>query len=526
MSHDYDYLVVGSGFGGSVSAHRLTEKGYSVGVLEMGKRFGPSDFPKTSWRMRRFLWAPMLRCFGIFRMTLLKDIFILSGAGVGGGSLVYANTLLVPPDKVWDDPKWGGLDAWKDVMPAHYATAQRMLGATPYPRRTRADEIVLDYARSIGTEDSFVPATVGVYFGTPEVEVPDPFFDGKGPARSGCNHCGGCMVGCRFGAKNTLDKNYLYLAEKGGTEVFPERRVVAISPLPEGGYRVDTESSTAILFKDPQSFTADKVVLSAGVLGTVPLLMRCKERGQLPGISDELGNYVRTNSEAILGVSSRDRDVDLTDGVAITSKIALDEHTHLEPVRYSKGSDALSGMATLLTDGGEGPPRVLRWMGVCLRHPVDFLYSLWPFGWAKRSLILLVMQTVESHMRVRMVRRWWWPFSKALTTDATDSDVPRYLPAANQAARGIAERMNGVPMSSVTEVMLDVPSTAHILGGCAMGEGPQSGVIDTGNQVFGHPGLYVIDGSMIGANLGVNPSLTITALAERAMSRIPEKAEA
>ena len=523
MSHDYDYLVVGSGFGGSVSACRLTEKGYSVGVLEMGKRFGPKDYPKTSWSFRRFLWAPALRCFGIFRMTLLKDIFVLSGAGVGGGSLVYANTLLVPPDKVWDDPKWASLDDWGAVMPAHYSTAQRMLGATPFPRMTQADEILLDYARSIGTEDSFVPATVGVYFGRPGVTVPDPYFDGQGPERTGCIHCGGCMIGCRHGAKNTLDKNYLYLAEQGGTEVIPERRVTAIVPI-DGGYRVETESSTAMFFKRRKSFTASKVIVSGGVLGTVPLLMQCKAKGHLPHISDELGNFVRTNSEAILGVTSRERDVDFTDGIAITSKIDLDEHTHLEPVRYSKGSDALSPMATLLTDGGGGVPRMIRWIGVCARHPIDFLRSLWPFGWSQRSIILLVMQTVESHMKVRMARRWWWPLSKSLTTDATGSDVPRYIPAANAAAKGIAKQINGVPMSSVTEVMLDVPTTAHILGGCAMGESAQTGVIDTSNQVFGHPGLYVIDGSMIGANLGVNPSLTITAMAERAMSLVPKKA--
>jgi len=523
VSHDYDYLVIGSGFGGSVSACRLTEKGYSVGVLEMGKRFGADDFPKTSWSLHKFLWAPVLRCFGIFRMTLLKDIFVLSGTGVGGGSLVYANTLLIPPDKVWSDPRWAELDAWSEVMPGHYATAKRMLGATPYPRMTQADEIILDYARSIGTEDSFEPATVGVFFGEPGVTVPDPYFDGKGPDRKGCIHCGGCMVGCRHGAKNTLDQNYLYLAEQGGAEVIPERRVTAIIPLPAGGYRVETERSTGWFFKQRKQFTAASVVLSAGVLGTVPLLMRGRAAGQLPNLSDELGNYVRTNSEAILGVTSRDRGADFTDGVAITSKIAIDEHTHLEPVRYSKGSDALSGLATLLTDGGGRVPRVLRWVGVCMTHPVDFLRSVWPFGWAQRSIILLVMQTVESHMKVRMVRRWWWPFSTTLTTDATGSDVPRYLPAANKAAKAIGEQIDGVPMSSVTEVMLNVPTTAHILGGCAMGESPSSGVIDTSNQVFGHPGLYVIDGSMIGANLGVNPSLTITALAERAMSRIAPK---
>jgi cholesterol oxidase len=526
VSRDYDFIIIGSGFGGSVSALRLVEKGYSVAVIEMGKRWAADEYPKTSWSLRKFLWWPQVMCHGIFRMTLLKDIFVLSGAGVGGGSLVYANTLLVPPETAWDDPRWRDLADWRADMPAHYATAQRMLGANPYPRRTWADEVVLEYARHIGTEDSFEPANVGVYFGEPGETVSDPYFDGEGPDRTGCVHCGGCMIGCRHGSKNTLDRNYLYLAEARGVTVIPERRVTAIVPLSDGGYRVETERSTSLVFKQRKHWTAGNIVLSAGVLGTVPLLLRMRECGHLPKLSATLGDYVRTNSEAIVGVTCRDKSIDVTDGVAITSKIALDAHTHLEPVRYSVGSDALSGLATLLTDGGSSVPRALRWAGVCARHPIDFLRTLWPFGWAKSSLILLVMQTVDSHMRVRLKRRWWWPFGKALTTDATGSDVPRYLPAANKAARGIAEQIDGIAVSSITEVVLDVPTTAHILGGCAMGSDRDSGVIDRTNKVFGYDGLYVIDGSMIGANLGVNPSLTITALAERAMTFVPEKGRA
>ncbi len=521
----FDFVVVGSGFGGSVSALRLAQKGYSVAVIEMGKRWGQYDYPKSNWIIHKFLWAPALWCHGFFRMTLLKDVFILSGAGVGGGSLVYANTLPVPKDEAWDDPVWHGLEDWKSVMPEYYAIAKQMLGVTRFPHHTKADELILEYAKKIGTDDTFVSAPVGVWFGQPGKTVEDPYFDGKGPSRTGCIHCGGCMVGCRHNSKNSLDKNYLYLAEGLGVEIIPETLVTSVEPSDGGGFILSLERSTSKLFKRRRKMQASQVILSGGVLGTVPLLMNCRDSGLLPNLSPQLGNFVRTNNEAIVGVSFRD-DVDMTGGVAITSKVALDENTHLEPCRYSKGSDAMSSMSTLLTDGGGGVPRAVRWLATCFIHPVDFLSSLWPVGWAKRSVILLVMQTIPGHMRVKMKRRWWWPFSRTLTSDAEGSKVPRYIPAANDAARAIAAAHNGIPVSSVTEVLLDVPTTAHILGGCAMGQTSEEGVIDPCNRVHGHPGLYVIDGSMIGGNLGVNPSLTITALAERAMSFIPAKEEA
>ena len=520
---DFDFIIVGSGFGGSVSALRLAEKGYSVAVIEMGKRWNAEDYPATNWILNKFLWAPLFSCYGFFRMTLLKDVFVLSGAGVGGGSLVYANTLPVPKDAAWDDPVWADLDDWKTVMPSFYATAKRMLGVAPFPRKTRADEIVEDYARSIGTADTFEPAPVGVWFGEPGKEVPDPYFGGEGPSRTGCIQCGGCMVGCQHNAKNTLDKNYLYLAENRGVQIIPETRVTGLRPLDGGGYALDVERATSRFFKKRRTMTAGQVVLSGGVLGTVPLLMACQHRGMLKNLSPQLGNFVRTNNEAIVGLSIRDDSEDFTDGVAITSKVALDEHTHLEPVRYSAGSDALSPLSTLLTDGGGSVPRALRWIATCVRHPLDFARTLWPFGWARKSLVLLVMQTIPGHMRVRLRRAWWWPFSLTLTSNAEGSKVPTYIPAANDAARAIAKKHNAFAVSSVTEVLLDVPTTAHILGGCAMGRTPEDGVIDAQNRVQGYPGLYVIDGSMIGGNLGVNPSLTITALAERAMSFIEKK---
>lgn len=522
---DFDWLVVGSGFGGSVSALRLSEKGYTVGVLEMGRRWGAEDFPKTSWDLRKFLWAPLLKCHGIFKMTLLPHVFILSGSGVGGGSLVYANTLLVPPARAFDDPRWAGLADWKTVLPPFYALAKKMLGATENPRLFAADEIVRRYAESIGTGQSFAPTTVGVYFGASGVTAPDPFFGGEGPPRTGCTFCGGCMVGCRHGAKNTLDRNYLFLAEKRGARILPERKVTRIEPLEGGGYRVTTERATAWLFKDRQVHTARGVVVSAGVLGTVDLLLKCKEEGALPKLSDALGSYVRTNSEAILGVTADDPSATLNEGVAIGSQVALDEHTHLEPVRYPTGSDALALITTPLTDGGGGVPRWRRWLGTLASAPGLVVRGWWPFGWAKRSVILLVMQTLDNHMRVRRGRWWFSPFSRGLVTEipADQPPVPTFIPAANVAARAIAARLGGTARSSVTEAVLDVPTTAHILGGCAMGRDIEDGVIDEKCRVFGYEQLMVIDGSMIGANLGVNPSLTITALAEHAMSHVPAK---
>lgn len=525
MPFDFDYLVVGSGFGGSVSALRLAEKGYRVGVIEMGKRWRPQDFPRTNWNLRRFVWMPLFKLHGIFNMTLLRHVFILRGIGVGGGSLVYANTLLVAPDAAWTHPAWAHLEDWKRALAPHYETAKRMLGATENPVITEPDRIVAEYAAHLGRGDSFRPTTVGVWFGEAGKTIEDPYFDGQGPPRTGCVRCGGCMVGCRYGAKNTLDHNYLWLAERRGVRVLPERRVIRLEPLSGGGWRVHFVRSTRLIFKERGALTARGVVLSAGVMGTVPLLLRHKERGWLPHLSERLGALVRTNSEAIVAATSRRALVDFSEGIAIGSSVALDDHTNLEPVRYNKGSDLLSLLGTLLTDGGGRIPRVVRWLGVCLSHPLLFLLSLWPFGWAKRTIILLVMQTVDNHLRLVLRRRWWWPFCKVADSEQPPGQarVPTFIPAANDAARWIARRVNGVPTSSITEVALDVPSTAHILGGCPMGASPSEGVIDSRNRVFGYDELYVCDGSMIGANLGVNPSLTITAMTERAMSFIPER---
>ena len=529
---DFDYIIVGSGFGGSVSAMRLTEKGYSVGVLEQGKRYRAEDFPKTNWAVWKWLWMPKLFCYGIQRLTLLKEALVLAGAGVGGGSLVYANTLLVPPDEVFNDPQWKDLADWRTVLKPHYATAKRMLGVVENTHFFESDQLLKECAQEIGRAAAWHPTDVGVYFGEPDVEVPDPFFGGKGPDRRGCNFCGGCMVGCRYRAKNTLDYNYLYFAEQGGAKVFPETRVTLIRAV-AGGYEIDTQRTTGFLFKRGRTFRARGVVMSAGVLGTVPLLLKCRDQGALPNLPPALGDYVRTNSEAIIGASAWTGKVDYSKGIAITSGLYVDDVTHVEVVRYPKKSDVMGGIATVLTDGGGKVPRFLRFLLACLLHPLALLRSIFFFGWARRTVILLVMQTVNNFMSMIWKRRWYWPFKKTFSTRqiaapgaAQPMRVPAYIPAANDMARRFAKKMGGYPGSAITEVLLDVPTTAHILGGCVMGTSPETGVIDTHNRVFGHDNFYVVDGSMVGANLGVNPSLTITALAEHAMSHVPPKAAA
>ena len=479
--------------------------------------------------MRKFLWAPRLSCYGIQRLTLLRDVLVLSGAGVGGGSLVYANTLPVPSKEVFTRPEWPGEMDWEKELAPHYATAKRMLGANTNPKLTRADHILKQCAEEIGKADTWHATEVAVFFGEPGKTVPDPYFDGKGPPRAGCTYCGGCMVGCRFNAKNTLDKNYLYLAEKLGVVIFPETQVDRIEALPAGGYRLHSFSPTTLLKGGRKVWNAPNVILAAGVLGTLDLLIRARENKTLPKLSPALGQRVRTNSEAIVGATSRSRDADFTDGIAITSSIYPDEFTHIEPVRYSRGSDVMGFLAKPLVDGGPGLPRPLRFLLVCLRHPLDFLRSLLPFGWAQRTIILLVMQTKDNHMRLMRGRRWWWPFRRALTSapsEAAEGRNQTYIPAANDMARRVAAKINGSPMSSINEVLLDVPTTAHILGGATIGAGPETAVCDAHHRVFNYPGLYVVDGSSVPVNLGVNPSLTITAMAEHAMAAIPDKENA
>jgi cholesterol oxidase len=520
---EFDAVVVGSGFGGSVAALRLVEKGYRVAVVEMGRRYRAEDFARTSWDLRRFLWRPALGCHGIMQMTLLDDVFVLHGAGVGGGSLVYANTLLEPAPRVLDDPGWAGLDA-RRVLEPHYATARRMLGAALAPELYAGDRLLAEVAAEMGQVDGIRRAPVGVFFGEPGQTVPDPFFAGAGPPRTGCTRCGACMVGCRVGAKNTLDRNYLYLAEARGARVLPERKVTAIVALQDGGYQLSMRRSTG-LWRGTHTLRARKVILAAGVLGTVPLLLRCKAAGLLPALSARLGTFVRTNSESLLAVRSGRDDVDMSHGIAIAGGTDIDDRTHVEVVRYNAGSDAMGLLGTLLTEGDSLWTRRLRWMANALLHPLATLRATIPFGWARRTAILLCMQPVDNHLRLRLGRRWWWPFTRALRSEKdTHKPIPVSFPRARELARRMATKVDGVAQANVLEVLFGVSSTAHILGGCPMGRSAEEGVIDTAGRVFGYEGLYVVDGSAVPANLGVNPSLTITALAEHMMSQIPPKA--
>jgi cholesterol oxidase len=527
MSEPYDFVVVGSGFGGAVSACRLAEKGYSVAVLEMGKRWTAADFPKTTWNLRRWVWRPGLKLFGFYNMRPFKHVMILCGNAVGGGSITYANTMLAPPDSIWNEGAFAGLADWTKEMPAHYATARKMLGVTENRILGEADEMLKKMADDQGCGDTFYRTDVAVYFGEdgkPGIAHPDPYFGGTGPERSSCIGCGGCMVGCRFNAKNTLDKNYLYFAEKRGAEVRAETRVVDIRPLDEtgsSGYEITTERSTAWFAKRRTTITARHVVLAASALGTMDLLMRMKERGRLPAVSDRLGSDVRTNSESILGVRFPGKRFDMSKGIAIGSGIHIDRFTHIEATRYSRGSDVLGLIATMLVTG-RGWRRIFAWMWAAFRHPIRFFRAGFPFGFARQTLILLVMQTIDATLRFSLRRRWFWPFTRRLATEG--NRIPTNIPQANAFAERAARTFGGVAITSTSEILFDLPMTAHCIGGCVMGKTAADGVIDVQHRVHGYHNLFVVDGAAVGANLGVNPSLTITALAERAMSFIPPKA--
>ncbi|MEU3229793.1 GMC oxidoreductase [Nocardiopsis alba] len=537
---DYDVVVIGSGFGGSVSALRLTEKGYRVGVLEAGRRFTPETLPSSSWDLRNFLWAPKAGMYGIQRIHLLRDVMILAGAGVGGGSLNYANTLYHPMDPFFEDPQWRHITDWKTELAPFYDQARRMLGVRTNPTMTPSDVHLKAVAEDMGVGDTFRLTPVGVCFGdgrdgegnkaAPGESVGDPYFGGAGPERRACTECGECMTGCRHGAKNTLTENYLYFAERGGAEIHPLTTVERLrvrSDAEGGGFAVDTLRTDAPRRREnARTFTARQVVVAAGTYNTQDLLHRMRDDGLLPRLSSRLGTLTRTNSEALVGAMSKQvpPPEDLTHGVAITSSIHPDENTHIEPVRYGKGSNAMGLLTTIQVPGGGRIPRWLRYLGLIARNPYVFARSLSNRRWSERIIIGLVMQSLDNSLTTSVKRGPFGGRKRLTSRQGHGEPNPTWIPAGQEAATRLAERIDGYPGGTIGDPF-NIPMTAHFLGGCPIGDGPDTGVIDPYHRLYGYPGLHVVDGSAVTANLGVNPSLTITAQAERAMSLWPNKGE-
>lgn len=519
IGENYDYVIVGSGFGGSVSALRLSEKGYKVLVIEKGKWWKPDDFPKTNWNIRKWLWIPSLHFYGFFKMTFLKHVGILSGIGVGGGSLVYANTLPRPKDTFFKSGSWKDIIDWKNELEPFYREAEKMLGANSNPKLFDADNALKEVATQMGHQKEFEPTDVAVYFGEPEKTVPDPFFNGQGPERSGCTYCGACMTGCRHNAKNTLDKNYLYLAEKQGAEIVAEHRVTNIKPdgASDGseGYIISYNKMSGF-FSKTKTIKAKGVILAGGVLGTIRLLLDMKTKG-LPNLSNKIGDDIRTNNESLILVHSRQKDKNFSEGVAIGSIFPPDNDSHVEPVRYGSGSGFFKLMGVPMILGKNGFIRTIKLLGHYIVHPIASFRIYFSKNFAEESVILLFMQHLDSTLRFK--KGLFNLVSRISTGKAPSSFIPR--------AKELAERtsgvINGKPFVMTTEVLFGIPTTAHILGGAVIGDSPEKGVIDSNQRAFGYKNLLICDGSAISANPGVNPSLTITAMTERAMSLIHKK---
>jgi cholesterol oxidase len=542
MSQIYDYVIIGSGFGGSVSAMRLTEKGYSVLVLEKGKRFKDRDFAKTNWQYWKYLWMPAIRAHGILQISILKGVMVLHGAGVGGGSLGYANVLEIPTDETFATPAWNQNIKWGDVLRPHYETAKRMLGVARNPKLWKADLLLKEMAEERGMGHTFRATDVGSYFGEAGATVPDPYFGGEGPDRAGCQHCGGCMVGCRHNAKNTLPKNYLYFAEKHRAKVVSEVEVTDVRPLTmDDGrqtmvngqssmvngarYKITYRDSTK-LFKRTQTVHAKNVIFSAGVMGTMKLLLNLRDvKKSLPKLSRRLGTMVRTNSEGLLGSMARKSDINYSEGVSISSIYNHDDMTRIEPVRYPDGSSLMRFLAAPLIDKNFSiPRRLLNFLGWALTHPIDFGKALFLPGWAHNVTILLVMQHADNRMRFKIGKSIFTLFRTGMVAvEEPGYTINAQVEGSHEITREFAKRTNGVPLGSLGENLLGLPTTAHILGGAPIGRNADEGVIDEDFAVHNYEGLYIIDGSVVPANPGVNPSLTITALAEYAMSKVPPK---
>lgn len=520
---DFDWLVIGSGFGGSVSALRLAEKGYRVGVFERGRRYRDEDLPKSAWQFSKFVWAPSLGLKGIMRNRLFRHVFSSSQTGVGGGSLVYGGVLFRPQPKFYEDVQWRSLGPWSALLKPHYDTAERMLGVQTVPFDSPSQQLTKELAQHFGAEDSFIRAPIGVFFGEPGKTVKDPYFGGEGPSRTGCTRCGSCLVGCRVGAANTLTKNYLWLAEKRGAQILAEHEVVDVTPLGAAdgseGYRVTTQRPGAWFKRNRQTYTTGGVVFAGGSLGTNELLANCKHGGSLPRISDRLGELVRTNSEAVLTVRLPE-DRKTWNDVAASSRAIVQHDTQIEFLTYGRNADFMSLMFTLMVGDGGRWTRPLKWLGSLLRHPVQGLKSLWPIGWSRRTMMMLVMQARDNAMALRAKRRWLGSGFRLVTEQGHDKPIPTYLEVANQAARWLAHRTGGIAQSSVFEALGNIPMTAHVLGGAAIGVDAKSGVIDHQLRVFGYQNMLVCDAAAMPANPGVNPALTITALAEYAMAQV------
>lgn len=519
MKNEFDYIVIGSGFGGSVSAMRLAEKGYSVLVIEKGKRFRKEDFPKSDWNLNKFLWMPKLKWLGFQKLTFFRQVTILSGVGVGGGSIVYGNTHMFPPDQYFNNPVWAHIKDWKKTLMPYYNLARHMLGTKTLTKYHEEDLLLKEVATDMGRETTFSGVNVGVYFGDTDEEK-DPYFNGKGPLRSGCRECAGCMVGCVYNAKNSLDKNYLYFAEHYGAQILDKNIVDKIEYLNEE-YIIHTSESNSWFIKNRKKFKSKGLIISGGVLGTMDLLLKQKYKYKtLPNLSDQLGENILTNSESLCGVSNADRK--LNNGVAISSYFNPDEHTHVEIVKYNDSSGAMGKLATLAVGEGIGVIRFLKWILTVITHPIRFLKLTFTFkNWGKKSIIFLVMQSLDNSMRM-IWRNGLFGGSISIKNDK-DSQVPAYIPIGQEVMTRYAEKVNGISQNSWPEILLNMPMTAHILGGCPMGEKKSSGVVNEYFEVHDYKNMHILDGSVMPCNLGVNPSLSITALSEYAMDQIPEK---
>lgn len=520
---DFDWLVVGSGFGGSVSALRLSEKGFRVGVLERGRRYEPDDLPSSAWQSDKHNWAPRLGKLGIMRMSIFRHVAFPSQSGVGGGSLVYGGVLFRAKEQFFDGPQWSTLGDWRNLLAAHYDTAERMLGAAPVPFDSQHQQWVREMGRHFGTEDTVTRAPTGVFFGEPGRTVPDPYFGGAGPDRTGCTRCGACMVGCRVGAVNSLTRNYLWFAERNGVQILPERQVIDVTPLGDtdgsDGYRITTEHPRGRRHRSRRTYTARGVVFAGGALGTNELLANCKHGGSLPRISDRLGQLVRTNSESVLTVLLPE-DRESWRDVTASSSVQVDADTNIEMLTYGPRADMYSLLYTVLVGDGTRITRPLKWLAAIARHPWRWLHTLWPVGWSRRMVMLLVMQSRDNAITFRARKRRIGRGYRLTTVQNSDNPSPTYIEKGDQAARWLAEHTGGIAQSNVLEALGNIPSTAHLLGGAVIGADPAHGVVDKDLRVFGYQNMLICDGSAMPANPGVNPALTITALAEHAMAQI------